>query len=105
VYERPSQKRYAIPSQAMEHAISVFRDRRTARTSQGRPTLEEQRAGFAPAGRLYPITNDVQVTAVDAGGVPAYWPTSSQGGPRPRAAVRRTILRLALALPADEQGC
>jgi hypothetical protein len=62
-----------MPSQAMEHAISVFRDRRTARTNQALPTLEEQRAGFAPAGRLYPIPDDVQVTAVDAGGVPASW--------------------------------
>ncbi len=62
-----------MPSQAMEHAISVFRDRRTARTSQDRPTLEEQRAGFAPAGRLFPIPDDVQVTVVGAGGVPASW--------------------------------
>jgi len=38
-----------------------------------RPRCLEQRAGFAPAGRLYPIPDDVQVTVVDAGGVPAYW--------------------------------
>jgi len=37
------------------------------------PPLEELRAAFAPAGRLHPIPDDVLVTEVTAGGVPAHW--------------------------------
>jgi monoterpene epsilon-lactone hydrolase len=35
--------------------------------------LDERRATFVPADRLYPIPDDVQVTKLTAGGVPAYW--------------------------------
>ena len=41
----------AMPSQAMQHLIGAFRDRRAARANQAPPTLDERRAGFAPAGR------------------------------------------------------
>ena len=62
-----------MPSQAMQHLIGAFRDRRAARANQAPPTLEERRAAFAPAGRLHPVPDDVLVAAVTAGGVPAYW--------------------------------
>jgi len=35
--------------------------------------LEQLRAAFAPAGRLHPLPDDVVVTDVNAGGVPAHW--------------------------------
>ena len=62
-----------MPSQAMQDLIDAFRDRRKARASQAPPTLEELRAAFAPGGRLHPVPDDVLVTEVSAGGVPAHW--------------------------------
>ena len=62
-----------MPSPAMQQLIDAFRDRRTARPGQAPPALEELRAGFAPAGRVHPLPDDVLVTAVTAGGVPAHW--------------------------------
>jgi hypothetical protein len=41
----------AMPSPAMQQLIDAFRDRRAARAGQAPPTLDELRAGFAPAGR------------------------------------------------------
>jgi monoterpene epsilon-lactone hydrolase len=41
--------------------------------SQAPPTLDEFRATFVPGDRLYPIPDDVLVTDVNAGGVPAHW--------------------------------
>jgi epsilon-lactone hydrolase len=60
-------------SQAMQDAIDAFRDQRKASADQAPPTLDELRAGFAPAGRLHPVPEDVRVTEVNAGGVPAHW--------------------------------
>ncbi|HEY3035631.1 MAG TPA: hypothetical protein VGJ54_13380 [Streptosporangiaceae bacterium] len=40
-----------MPSPAMQQLIDAFRDRRAARAGQAPPTLDELRAGFAPAGR------------------------------------------------------
>ena len=57
----------------MQDAIDVMRDRQRVSAGQARPALEELRAAFVPGDRLYPIPGDVQVTEVDAGGVPAYW--------------------------------
>lgn len=62
-----------MPSPAMLQLIDVFRDRRTVRPGQAPPALEEFRAGFAPAGRVHPLPDDVLVTEVTAGGVPAHW--------------------------------
>jgi epsilon-lactone hydrolase len=62
-----------MPSPAMQQLIDAFRDRRAARAGQAPPTLDERRAGFAPAGRVHPLPDDVLVKAVTAGGVPAYW--------------------------------
>jgi len=62
-----------MPSQAMQDVIDGLRDQRTASAGQAPPTLEERRAAFAPAGRLQPIPDDVLVSDVTAGGVPAHW--------------------------------
>ena len=62
-----------MPSQAMQDVIDGFRERQKASASQAPPTLEESRAAFAPAGRVHPVPDDVQVTEVIAGGVPAHW--------------------------------
>src|ERR1700723_3510614 len=62
-----------MPSQAMQDAIDILRDRQQAGASQAPPTLAERRATFTPGDRLYPVPDDVQVTDVTAGGVPAHW--------------------------------
>jgi hypothetical protein len=40
------------------------------------PTLEQLRAAFTPGDRLHPVPDDVLVTDVTAGGVPAHWLTA-----------------------------
>ena len=62
-----------MPSQGMQDALDVLRDRQKAGAGQPPPTLEERRAAFVPGDRLHPIPDDVLVTEVDAGGVPAHW--------------------------------
>jgi len=62
-----------MPSQAMQDVIDAFRDRQQASAGQAPPTLAERRAAFVPAGHLHPVPDDVLVTEVDAGGVPAHW--------------------------------
>ena len=62
-----------MPSHTMEDLIGAFRDRQKASAGQAAPPLEERRATFAPAGRLHPVPDDVRVTQVNAGGVPAHW--------------------------------
>ena len=62
-----------MPSQAMQDAIDVLRDRRKAGASQPPPTLAERRAAFTPGNRLHRVPDDVLVTDVSAGGVPAHW--------------------------------
>jgi monoterpene epsilon-lactone hydrolase len=62
-----------MPSQEMQDLIDALRDQQKAGASQAPPTLEERRVAFAPAGRLHPVPDDVLVTEVTAGGVPAYW--------------------------------
>jgi epsilon-lactone hydrolase len=62
-----------MPSQAMQDQIDALRDQQKASAGQTPPTLEERRATFAPAGRLHPLPDDVQVREVDARGVPAHW--------------------------------
>jgi monoterpene epsilon-lactone hydrolase len=65
-----------MPSQAMEGLIDAFRDQQKASASQAAPALEARRAAFAPAGRDHPVPDDVRVTDVIAGGVPAHWLTA-----------------------------
>ena len=62
-----------MPSQAMQDSIDALRDRQKASASQAPPTLEERRAAFTPGDHLYPVPDDVLVTEVNAGGVPARW--------------------------------
>jgi monoterpene epsilon-lactone hydrolase len=62
-----------MPSQEMHDSIDALRDRRKASASQAPPTLEERRAAFVPGDRLHPVPDDVLVTEVTAGGVPAHW--------------------------------
>ena len=62
-----------MPSHAMQDVIDGLREQRKAGAGQAPPTLAERRATFAPAGRPHPMPDDVQVTEVTAGGVPAYW--------------------------------
>jgi monoterpene epsilon-lactone hydrolase len=65
-----------MPSAAMQDAIDFLFDQRKANSDQAPPSLEEQRASFAPAGRPHPLPGDVVVTEVTAGGVPAHWLTA-----------------------------
>ena len=62
-----------MPSQAMQNAIGVLRDRQRAGAGQSPPTLAELRATFTPGDRLYPLPQDVHVREVTAAGVPAHW--------------------------------
>ncbi len=62
-----------MPSQEMLDVIDGLWDQQKASASQAPPTLEQRRAAFAPAGRLHPVPDDVMVTEVTAGGVPAHW--------------------------------
>src|SRR5580692_861861 len=62
-----------MPSQAMQDAIDALWDRRKASAGQAPPALAERRAAFVPGDRLYPVPDDVLVTEVTAGGVPAHW--------------------------------
>jgi monoterpene epsilon-lactone hydrolase len=63
-----------MPSPETQNLIDALRQRKQARAGQAPPPLDEVRATFAPAGRPpEPIPDDVAVTEVDAGGVPAYW--------------------------------
>jgi monoterpene epsilon-lactone hydrolase len=61
------------PSQAMQDLIDGLRDRRKASVGQAPPTLADRRAAFAPAGRRHPVSDDVAVREVTAGGVRAHW--------------------------------
>jgi monoterpene epsilon-lactone hydrolase len=62
-----------MPSQAMQNAIDAIRERQQASASRPPLTLEELRAAFTPGDRLHPVPDDVLVTEVTAGGVPAHW--------------------------------
>jgi epsilon-lactone hydrolase len=65
-----------MPSREMQDVIDALRDRQKVSASQAPPTLEQRRAAFAPAGRLHPVPDDVLVSEVTAGGVPAHWLTA-----------------------------
>jgi len=62
-----------MPSVAMQDLMEVLRDRQRAGAGQATVTVGEARATFAPAGPLHPVPDDVMVTEVSAGGVPAHW--------------------------------
>ena len=69
-----------MPSQAMQDAIEALRDRRKASAGQVPPTLQELRASFTPGDRLHAVPDDVLVSDVTAGGVPAHWLTAPEVG-------------------------
>src|SRR4051794_41671387 len=62
-----------MPSVAMLDVMEVARGRQRAGASHALATVKEARAAFAPAGTVHPIPDDVLVTEVSAGGVPAHW--------------------------------
>ena len=62
-----------MPSRAMDEVLDDLRAQRAAAAGQAPPTLAARRATFAPAGRPHPLPDDVRVTDVSAGGVPAHW--------------------------------
>ena len=72
-----------MPSQAMQDMIEAFRDQQKASAGQVPPPLDQRRAAFAPAGIVHPIPDDVRVSEVSAGGVPAHWLTApgTEAGP------------------------
>ena len=84
-----------MPSQAMQDVIEALRDRRKASASQAPPTLEQRRAAFTPGDRLHPVPDDVRVTEVTAGGVPAHWLTPPGTGTG----------RVLLLLPTSTGSC
>jgi epsilon-lactone hydrolase len=61
-----------VPSPAMQDVIDFLRDQQQAAAGQA-PPLAELRANFAPGGHPHPVPDDVVVTDVSAGGVPAHW--------------------------------
>jgi len=61
-----------VPSDEMQQLLRVLHERQ-AHAPATPPPLAEERADFAPAGPLHPIPDDVRVTEVSAGGVPAHW--------------------------------
>src|SRR3954454_10461746 len=65
-----------MPSVAMLDLMEVLRDRQRAGAGRAPVTVGEARATFAPAGPLHPVPDDVLVTQVSAGGVPAHWLTA-----------------------------
>jgi monoterpene epsilon-lactone hydrolase len=62
-----------MASQAMQDLMDALRDQHKASAGQPPPPLEERRATFTPAGLPHPVPDDVLVTDVNAGGVPAHW--------------------------------
>ncbi|HEX3750715.1 MAG TPA: alpha/beta hydrolase [Streptosporangiaceae bacterium] len=62
-----------MPSPAMQDVIDTIRKQQQASAGAPPPAREERRATFTPAGRPHPIPDDVVVTEVTAGGVPAHW--------------------------------
>ena len=57
----------------MREVLDELRARQQEAAVSPPPTLAELRAGFLPIGRPHPIPDDVNVTEVMAGGVPAHW--------------------------------
>ena len=57
----------------MQGVLKLLRERQKADSQRPPVTVEQARAAFAPAGIIHPIPDDVCVSTVDAGGVPAHW--------------------------------
>src|SRR3954466_15392896 len=65
-----------MPSVAMLDVMEVARGRQRAGASHALATVKEARAAVAPAGTVHPVRDDVLVSEVSAGGVPAHWLTA-----------------------------
>src|SRR3954452_9145227 len=65
-----------MPSVAMLDVMEVARGRQRTGASQSLATVKETRAASAPAGTVHPVPDDVLVSEVSAGGVPAHWLTA-----------------------------
>ncbi len=65
-----------MPSPAMQDSIDTLRNRQQASAARAPLTLEELRATFTPGDRLHQVPDDVLVSEVSAGGVPAHWLTA-----------------------------
>jgi epsilon-lactone hydrolase len=65
----------------MQDAVAALRDRQEAGAGQAPAPLEERRAAFIPGDRLHRVPDDVLVTEVTAGGVPAHWLDAPGAGP------------------------
>jgi monoterpene epsilon-lactone hydrolase len=57
----------------MQELLRSLKQRQAASPPTPTPSLADERAGFAPAGPLHPIPDDVRVTEVSANGVRAHW--------------------------------
>jgi monoterpene epsilon-lactone hydrolase len=57
----------------MQDVIDLLRDQQRVSASMPAPPLEARRASFMPGGRIHPVPDDVRVSEVTAGGVPAHW--------------------------------
>jgi monoterpene epsilon-lactone hydrolase len=57
----------------MQEVLGLLRKQQQASAGEAPPTLAERRATFAPGGRPHPVPDDVRVTEVSAGRVPAHW--------------------------------
>lgn len=57
----------------MHDLLDALKQRQKEGADQPAQTVEELRAGFAPAGPIHPIPDDVEVVDVSAGGVSAHW--------------------------------
>jgi monoterpene epsilon-lactone hydrolase len=62
-----------MPSAAMRDFLAVAWERHRAAAGRAPATVTEARATFAPAGLVHPVPDDVVVSEVSAGGVPAHW--------------------------------
>ena len=62
-----------MPSAAMQELLRSLKQRQAAGSPTPPLSLADERAGFAPAGPLHPIPDDVRVTEVSADGVRAHW--------------------------------
>lgn len=82
-----------MPSPAMDELIASLHERQSAAAGQPPETVAETRAGFAPAGTVHPIPDDVRVTEVTAAGVKVALAGPSRGrrGPRPPVPARRGL--------------
>jgi epsilon-lactone hydrolase len=70
-----------MPSPEMQQVIDSLWQRRAARTSEPARSLADARQGYAPAGQLRPLPEDIAIEQVDASGVPAYWLTAPGADP------------------------